>query len=67
MSANDSIRISNRDIYDLLLKHIEDSRTEMTTHTLNDERRFNRLNVKVYGLMVPLVFLVAGLFTGRVH
>jgi hypothetical protein len=73
MADNDSVRITNRDIYDLLQAHVatstakaEEIDSRLTQHVLDDASKFSRLNVKFYGILVSLLLFVGGTFSGHV-
>lgn len=51
MPESGGVFITNKEIYDLL----QEVRDLIGAHTLEDERRFSKLNAKVYGVMTTLI------------
>lgn len=59
---NAPVVITNRDVYELLQKHMEKVDSWQETHAASDTKAFTSLNVKFYGLLAGIVTVLAALF-----
>ena len=59
--SDEPIVITNRVIYDTLNTHISEVREWQTTHAASDQRSFNSLNIKFYGILAGMLAVLVAL------